>query len=248
MIITKSMSPDWLSNSWLVGDAPGGSAVLIDTGGPMAPILQALKDQRLTLTHVLCTHHHHDHVEHNGDYAARFGCPICGHAAEAERFAHLDRTLAHDEELQTGGLHIRALHIPGHTAGQLGFLINETHVFTGDTLFEGSVGGTRAPGHTTFAELQHSVLEVLMKLPRETKVLPGHSGRTTIAQEWEQNPFIRAWSGRGDSDAQRPCLALGRPAKLLIEARDYDGGTKCQVRFEDTGEVDLVPGSRVRPA
>ena len=65
MIIEKSMSPGWLSNTWLVGDEAGGHAVLIDTGGPTEPILQAIADHRLRVTHVLCTHHHIDHVQHN---------------------------------------------------------------------------------------------------------------------------------------------------------------------------------------
>ena len=70
------MSSGWLSNTWLVGDEPGGHAVLIDTGGPTEPILQAIEDHRLTVTHVLCTHHHIDHVQHNQDYVERFGCPV----------------------------------------------------------------------------------------------------------------------------------------------------------------------------
>jgi len=245
LIIARSQSTDWLSNSYLVGDESGGSAVLVDTGAPMQPILDCLRENRLTLTHILCTHHHHDHVLHNADYRAQFGCPVCGHRAEAEYFSDLDCELESDEEITSGGLSLRALHIPGHTAGQLAFLVNERVLFSGDTLFCGSVGGTRGPGHTTFDELKRSVLEVLMKLPGETEVLPGHMQATTISREWEENPFIRCWTGRGDLGDQS-CTAFGRPAKLLIQARDYDGGTKCQVRFEDSGEVDLVPGSRVR--
>lgn len=247
MIIANSQSPDWLSNSWLVGDEPGGSAVLIDTGAPMQPLLERLEAERLTLTHVLCTHHHYDHVLHNADYGERFGCPVCGHHAERELFEDLDLELSDGQELVSGSLHVRALHIPGHTRGQLAFLVDERHLFTGDTLFRGSVGGTRAPGHGTFEELQHSILEVLMRLPRETEVYPGHTETTTLAREWEENPFVRAWTGRGARDG-RACVALGRPATMLVEARDYDGGTKCQVRFDDTGEVDLVAGSKVRLA
>ncbi len=244
MILTKSMSADWLSNSWLVGDVRGGHALLIDSGAPLDPILECLREERLTLTHVLCTHHHHDHVLHNADYREQFGCPICGHAAEAERFGDLDLELADGDELVSGGLHLRALHIPGHTAGQLAFLVNETSVFTGDTLFRGSVGGTRAPGHASFSELKNSVLEVLMQLPKDTAVYPGHSEPTSIGREWEQNPFIRVWTGR-EAEGSRRCTALGRDATLLVEARDYDGGTKCQVRFSDCGETDLLPGSKV---
>ena len=245
MIVEKSMNADWLSNTWLVADEPGGHAVLVDTGGPMEPIVARIEELGLTLSHVLCTHHHVDHVLYNEAYRGRYGCPICGHGAERELFGDLDVELANGEELRTGGLHVRALHIPGHTAGQLAFLVNEERVFTGDTLFRGSVGGTRAPGHTTMEELRHSVMEVLMKLPPATKVHPGHTGASTIGEEWNSNPFILVWRGeRAPGDA--PCTAFGRPARLLLQARDYDGGSKCWVRYEEDGSLDIVPGSRVR--
>ena len=218
--------------------------MLIDTGGPVEPILRTLEEQRLTLTHVLCTHHHVDHVLHNAEYKERFGCPICGHRAERELFGELDRELAHDEELSVGGLRIRALHIPGHTLGQLGFLVNEERVFTGDTLFQGSIGGTRGPGHTTYDDIHHSIMDVLMALPKDTIVHPGHVDETTIGREWEENPFVRMWRGLEDSSGV-PCKAFGEPATLLLRAADYDGGTKCQVRFLESGMLDIVPGSQV---
>ncbi len=245
MWITKTMHDGWLSNTWLVADQAGGHAVVIDTGGPIEPILAAIDEQRLELTHVLCTHHHHDHVAHNADYRSRFGCPICAGRPERRWFQDaVDVDLGDGDELVSGDLHVRALLIPGHTAGQLAFLINDTHVFTGDTLFKGSIGGTRAPGHTTFQDIQHSIMDVLMSLPKATRVFPGHMDATTIEAEWNDNPFVRAWRGL-DTTTERRCEAFGRPAALVLEARDYDGGTKCQVRFDD-GTMDLVPGSRVR--
>lgn len=244
MIVEVTRNDRWLSNTWLVADEPGGKAVLVDTGGPTEPIWRALDEHRLELTHVLCTHHHYDHVMHNEEYASRAGCPICGHAAERQLFGHLDVELADGEELVTGGLHVRALHIPGHTVGQLAFLVNDARVFTGDTLFQGSVGGTRAPGHATYGDLRASIMDVLMALPPETIVHPGHMEPTTIAREWEENPFVRHWRDL-DSAGHRDCTAFGEPATLLVGARDYDGGTKCLVRFADTGEVDVVPGSKV---
>ncbi|MFQ5720518.1 MAG: hypothetical protein ACE5IK_13320, partial [Acidobacteriota bacterium] len=84
----------------------------------------------------------------------------------------------------------------------------------------------------------------LMKLPGSYTVHPGHAGETSIENEWENNPFIRTWRGV-DAVSERPCRALGQPASLLLSARDYDGGTKCWVRFEDAGQMDIVPGSRV---
>ena len=244
LIIEKSMSPDWLSNTYLVADKPGGHAVLIDTGGPTAPILQAIENLGLSVTHVLCTHHHIDHVQHNSEYAGRFGCPICGHGSERSLFESLDKELADGEELVTGGLHIRALHIPGHTLGQLAFVVNDEVVFTGDTLFRRTIGGTRGPGHTSFEDIQHSLLDVLMGLPREMVVYPGHTDATTIREEWEENPFIRMWRGV-DAPKEQRCSAFGKPATLILRAQDYDGGYKCQVRFDAGSKLDNVPGSQV---
>lgn len=243
MIVEKTMSSGWLSNTWLVADKPGGHGVLIDTGGPTKPILQAIEDYRLTVAYVLCTHHHIDHVAHNDAYRDRFGCPVCGHGEERDFFGDLDRELTHDEVLEVGELRIRALHIPGHTLGQLAFAVNDSHVFTGDTLFRRTVGGTRGTGHTTIEDLKHSVLKTLMDLPPETVVCPGHTDPSTIAEEWEENPFVRMWRGV-DPEGQDPCEALGQPATLLLRAKDYDGGYKCHVRFAD-GEESVVPGSRV---
>lgn len=245
MIIEKTMHSGWLSNTYLVADRPGGHAVLIDTGGPIAPIVHKIEELRLTVSHVLCTHHHYDHVAHNADYVQRYGCPVCAHRDEASLMGKsLDVELDDGDELVTGDLRIRALHIPGHTTGQLAFLVNEERVFTGDTLFRGSVGGTRAPGHSTFEDIRHSIMDVLMKLPADTAVHPGHTDPSTVGQEWETNPFIRTWRGL-DTATEKPCTAFGQPATLLLDAEDYDGGRKCWVKFED-GSLDVVPGSQVR--
>ena len=79
---------------------------------------------------------------------------------------------------------MRTLHTPGHTNGMLSLLI-EGNVFTGDTLFKNSVGGVRAPGSTSYADLKHSVMDVLLTLPPETTIRPGHTDPTTVADELE---------------------------------------------------------------
>ncbi|MDH3784452.1 MAG: MBL fold metallo-hydrolase [Acidobacteriota bacterium] len=245
MIVEKSMSDGWLSNTYLLADRPGGKAVLIDTGGPMGPIVHKLESLRLELTYVLCTHHHIDHVQFNDAYRDRFGCPVCGHRNERELFGRLDQQLEDGDELVVGDLHIRALLTPGHTVGQLAYLVNEQRVFTGDTLFRRTVGGTVGPGHASFEDLQYSIMDILMRLPHGTEVYPGHTDSSTIGEEWEQNPFIRTWRGL-DTASERPCTVGGQPASLLLEAPDYDGGTKCWVRFDEGQRLAVVGGSRVQ--
>jgi len=244
MIIERSMSEGWLSNSFVVGDEPGGSAVLIDSGGPVEPILACIEHNDLSVTHLLLTHHHQDHVVHNGEMAQRFGCGIWGHAAEREYCSDIAHEITDGDVIASGGLNIRALHTPGHTQGMLAFVINDEAVFTGDTLFKGTIGGTMAPGHATYADIRRSIMEVLMRLPVGMLVYPGHTDATTIGAEWDDNPFVRIWRGL-DAEGTGACSAFGRPATLVLRAPDYDGGTKCWVRFQP-GDIDeIVPGSRV---
>ena len=168
------------------------------------------------------------------------------------------------ELLRFGALEVRPLRTPGHTAGMLSFLVSEPGrraapmsrapgpggftggeavVFTGDTLFRGSVGGVRAPGHTTYTDLKDSIMGTLMELPGDTTIYPGHTDPTTVKSEWDENPFIRVWRGL-DAEGSGLCTALGEPATLILLADDYDGGKKAWVRWPD-GTDDIVPGSRV---
>jgi len=127
-----------------------------------------------------------------------------------------------------------------------GFAGGEAVVFTGDTLFKNSVGGVKAPGHTTYTDLKDSIMGTLMELPSQTVIYPGHAEATTVAQEWDSNGFIRVWRGL-DAEGTEPCRALGEPATLVLLGEDYDGGTKAWVRWPD-GSDDIVPGSRVERA
>jgi glyoxylase-like metal-dependent hydrolase (beta-lactamase superfamily II) len=125
----------------------------------------------------------------------------------------------------------------------ISLLIDSGDVFTGDTLFKGSVGGVRAPGHTTYADLKHSIMEKLLKLPPATRIHPGHTDPTTVADELEHNKFVRIWRGL-DPEGAEPCTAMGEPATLILLGDDYDGGHKAWVRWPD-GSDDIVPGSQV---
>ena len=89
---------------------------------------------------------------------------------------------------------MRPLHTPGHTAGMLSLLV-DGNVFTGDTLFKGSVGGVRAPGSTSYDDLKRSIMDVLLELPGDTTIRPGHTDPTTVDEELESNRFVRIWRG-----------------------------------------------------
>jgi hydroxyacylglutathione hydrolase len=244
MIIERSMDESWLSNTYLVADELGTQAVMIDAGGPVQPLLDVIQRMRYQLTHVLLTHHHHDHVaELDKVLQAHPGTPVLIHELERDQVPGATGTMGPGEPIQSGALEIEPLHTPGHTAGMLSLLINSTDVFTGDTLFKGSVGGVRAPGSTSYADLKSSIMDKLLKLPAETRIHPGHTDPTTVADELEHNKFVRIWRGL-DQEGNEPCTALGEPATLILLGDDYDGGHKAWVRWPD-GSDDIVPGSRV---
>jgi hydroxyacylglutathione hydrolase len=244
MIVERSMHPEWLSNAYLVADEPGGTGVLIDSGAAPEPLLEAIERHGVDVGHLLLTHHHHDHVAENHVFKERLGVEILAHPLEAERLVDVDRTIEPGERLTFGGLEIEPLHTPGHTGGMLSLVVNGSEVFTGDTLFKQSVGGVKAPGSTGFEDLRSSIMNVLLELPTETVVRPGHTDPTSIGDEREQNPFIRIWRGLDEESAER-CTVWDKPATLVLWAPDYDGGHKAWVRWDESGEDDIVPGSQV---
>ncbi len=229
MILQRVEHPDWLSNAYSVIDEPGGHGVLVDGNGVIEPLLERVDREGTEITHVLVTHHHADHVVDVEETAERFGVPVLRHP-------DLDR-------VTSGSLQIEAIPTPGHCADHLALLINGTDCITADVLFKGTVGGTRAPGHTTFEDLRSSIMDRLMTLPGETRLHPGHKEPTTVAEEWENNPFIRIWRGLDEEGSDR-CRVGEEDATLVLWAPDYDGTNKAWVRFE-SGEDVVVGGSQV---
>jgi len=247
VIVERSMNDQFLSNTYLVADELGSQAAMIDAGGPVEPLLDVVRRMRFELTHVLLTHHHYDHVaELEQVLAAQPDAQVLIHSLEREHVPQATGTMEPERTIDVGAIPIEPLHTPGHTGGMLSLLVNGTDVFTGDTLFKGSVGGVRAPGHTTYADLKSSIMHTLLKLPPETRIHPGHTEPTTVADELQHNPFVRIWRGL-DAEGSQPCTALGEPATLILLAEDYDGGHKAWVRWPD-GSDDIVPGSQVERA
>src|SRR2546422_7426695 len=174
------MDPGWLSNAYLLADEPGGAAVFVDSGAPMEPLIEAAERLDVKPAHVLRTHADPDHVAHEAELGVEV---VTG-------------------PLEVGGLKIEALETPGHSDDHLAFVVGDL-CFSGDILFRDAVGGGR-----DVPAIQRSVMDVLMKLPPETRVLPGHTDETTIGREWEENPFVRYWRGL-EPEGDEPCRVAG---------------------------------------
>ncbi len=169
-------------------------AALVDPAGIPENLLRVLRDGAYKLQYVLITHKHADHCDATADVAAAFpAAQIVMHELDIHAIGPLAvRTLRvrDGEELPFGDdVRVRMLHTPGHTDGSSSYLFKST-VFTGDTLFAGSVGGAYGDA-STYDDILTSVRTKLFTLPNDTVVMPGHGPPSTIAQERAHNPFFR---------------------------------------------------------
>ena len=216
------MHPDWLSNSYVLATEEGGVAVFVDSGADIEPLVAAVEEWGARPVALLRTHSHHDHVVNEKELVGRYEIPV----------------IAERGEWEWEGLAVHGYATPGHADDHVSFVVNDEIVATGDVLFRDAVGGGDV------ALVRSSVMDVLLALPDETRVLPGHTDETTIGREREANPFVRVWSGV-EPEGTEPVRVGGRDATLLVWSPDYDGKGKAQVRFADDGTEAIVGGSRV---
>jgi len=195
------------ANCYIVGCEETKAAGIIDPGDDADRILMALAESKLTVSCIINTHGHFDHVGANKRLKEVTGADIMIHELDAPMLSELavtagamglqadnspsaDRILADGDAITFGNITMTVLHTPGHTPGGIS-LFTDGHVFVGDTLFAGSVGRTDFPGGD-FATLKASVKSKLYVLDDDVIVYPGHMGRTTIGREKQSNPFVRA--------------------------------------------------------
>ncbi|TVM00908.1 MAG: MBL fold metallo-hydrolase [Candidatus Brocadia sp. WS118] len=192
-------------NCYIIGSKKDHNAVVIDAGGDHEEILKTLKKHNLILQFILNTHAHFDHVggvrplqdltkakfllhredcvllDYLNDQTEAFGLP-------AIPIPKVDKPLVDNEVILIGNETIRVIHTPGHSPGSICFLIDNV-VFTGDTLFAGSIGRTDLYGGS-YHELISSIKIRLFTLEDHFIVYPGHGTFTTIGEEKRHNPFF----------------------------------------------------------
>jgi glyoxylase-like metal-dependent hydrolase (beta-lactamase superfamily II) len=187
--------------------------VIVDPGVDIERIAEIVQHYDLTVTSIIHTHAHLDHIYGTREVKQAYGGEICLHrddrvlydqlAAQCRMFdrparevAPVDRFVEHGDQIALGTLAIDVIHTPGHTPGSLCFAVcdgERTVVFAGDTLFRRSVGRTDLPGGDPRALLR-SIRERLYTRPLNAIVVPGHGPSTTLGEEAKANPFVRAAS------------------------------------------------------
>ena len=181
------------SNGYLFILQDGKTAAIVDPAGYPKTLLNAVNEGPYALRYILITHKHADHCDATADVARAFpNAEIVMHRADVNAIGSLAQRaipIADGDELPFGDdASIRMLHTPGHTDGSSCFLFRST-VFSGDTLFAGSVGGIFADV-STYDDLLASVRFKLFSLDDDTVVMPGHGPPTTIGEEKAHNPFF----------------------------------------------------------
>lgn len=196
-------------NCYLVrADPQATSAVMIDPGEEPERLLAAIERWGVGLEAILLTHTHFDHVGAVAPVARATGAPVyCpvlerGVLADIMRYVpyagfgpfeswEAEQTVAGGEALVLAGLTIDVLFTPGHSPGHVTYAVaDHAALFSGDVLFEGSVGRTDLPGGD-HATLIASIQSLLAAFPGETAVHPGHMGQTTLGRERAINPFLQ---------------------------------------------------------
>lgn len=195
--------------SYLIGDEEAKEGLLIDPADDIDLLLSEAESYGLEIKYIVNTHGHVDHVMGNEKMAKRTKAEIVIHEKDADGLTHApdyllemfgatlspraDLLVREGDVIQAGQVSLEVIHTPGHSPGGISLHLNGM-IFTGDTLFVGSVGRTDIPG-SSFAELERSIREKLYALPGNTIVFPGHNyGPTptsTIQHERRNNPFVR---------------------------------------------------------
>ena len=193
-------------NCFLFRQDGSNEALIVDPGEEAPKLLGAIEELGLELQAILLTHTHFDHVGAVAPVARATGAPVYCPKLEVPVLQDImsfvpwagfgpfeswdpEETVEGGEHLQLAGFEIDVVFTPGHSPGHVTYAVEDA-LFSGDVLFEGSVGRTDLPGGD-WSVLSRSIESLLDRYPDEQRVFPGHMGLTTLGRERATNPFLR---------------------------------------------------------
>lgn len=194
------------TNCYLAVNEESNHAVIIDPAACPPSLLRYLAEEEIVLDAVLLTHAHFDHIMGIDGILEKYQVPVYVHENDLEMLEDPQwnqssvytagytysgaETVRDGQVLSLAGMCFQVIHTPGHTPGGCCYYVEDADVlFSGDTLFQASVGRTDFPG-SSMSALIRGIREKLMVLPDNTLVYPGHMGETTIGYEKQNNPFL----------------------------------------------------------
>lgn len=194
------------ANSYIVYSENTKEGIVIDPGGDADILLKSIEENNLNIKYIVLTHGHGDHIGGAKDLKTELNAPIVIHFEDSEMINNpetnlsnimgtgdislkADRELKHGDILEFGDLKAYVLHTPGHTRGGISIKIGN-YLFTGDTLFQGSIGRTDLIGGD-YDTLIKSINREILTLDDETIILSGHGESSTVGQEKDFNPYLK---------------------------------------------------------
>lgn len=206
MFLKKLEVGNLMSNCYVIACEETSEAAIIDPGAEPDTILAVLEENNLKARYIINTHGHVDHMGANEPLKKATNADILIHKEDASLFSNPqenlsmfvggevllsppERLLEEGDTIEVGTLTLKVIHTPGHTRGGISLHTDQV-VFTGDTLFAGSIGRTDLPGGD-YRQIISSIKEKLLPLGDDTRVYPGHGPVSTLAREKKTNPFLQ---------------------------------------------------------
>lgn len=199
MLVNKTVLGVYQENAYIIIDEETRDAMIVDPGDEGEALVKYLENLKVHLKAILLTHGHIDHVGAVDTVREAFSVPVYISEVDMKyieqrkmafgKMKKADFFLKEGDEFFFAGKKVEIIETPGHSKGSLSFYLDGL-LFSGDVLFQNSVGRTDLPGGS-MEELLYSIKEKLMKLPGDTRVFPGHGPETTLAMEKAFNGYLR---------------------------------------------------------